>query len=99
MNASSPHSERRCNTLSLLHPTGTAYVLMFLPPYAPNLNLIERLWKYFKKNVLYNHYFETFDEFKQACTHFFDNLDEHHAPLRTLLTEKFQIIEGKVGYS
>lgn len=73
--------------------------LMFLPPYAPNLNLIERLWKYFKKNVLYNHYFETFDEFKLACTNFFDNLDEHHTSLRSLLTEKFQIIEGKAGYS
>ena len=28
--------------------------LLFLPPYAPNLNLIERLWKFVKKDVLYS---------------------------------------------
>ena len=73
--------------------------LMFLPPYAPNLNLIERFWKYFKKNILYNHYYETFEAFKKACTHFFENIQEHQTPLHSLLTENFQIIEGKVGYS
>ncbi|MFB1490401.1 MAG: transposase [Thiocapsa sp. C3-sup] len=30
--------------------------LVFLPPYAPNLNPIERLWKLLKKTTLYNHY-------------------------------------------
>jgi len=44
--------------------------LVFLPPYAPNLNLIERFWKFFKKTVL----------------------DQHHASLRSLLTDRFQII-------
>jgi len=73
--------------------------LMFLPPYAPNLNLIERYWKYFKKNVLYNHYYATFKEFKQACTGFFENPDEHYSSLRSLLAENFQIIDGKMGYS
>ncbi len=32
--------------------------LIFLPPYAPNLNLIERLWKFLKKKVLYNRHYE-----------------------------------------
>ena len=73
--------------------------LMFLPPYAPNLNLIERYWKYFKKNVLYDSYYETFKEFKQACTDFFENTEEHLPSLRSLLTENFQIIDGKMGYS
>lgn len=73
--------------------------LMFLPPYAPNLNLIERLWKFFKKNILYNRYYETFDAFKKACTDFFENLEEHQEPLHSLLTENFQIIESEVGYS
>lgn len=73
--------------------------LMFLPPYAPNLNLIERYWKYFKKNILYNRYYETFKEFKQACEDFFANPDEHRPSLRSLLTENFQIINGQMGYS
>jgi transposase len=66
--------------------------LVFLPPYAPNLNLIERFWKFFKKNVLYGRYYETFGQFKTACDDFFTGLDQHHASLRSLLTDRFQII-------
>jgi len=73
--------------------------LLFLPAYAPNLNVIERYWKYFKKIILYNRYYETFKEFKQACEHFFENTDSHLPALRTLLAENFQIIDGKTGYS
>ena len=73
--------------------------LMFLQPYAPNLNLIERYWKFFKKIVLYSSYYKTFQKFKQACENFFENTEEHLSFLRTLLTENFQIIDGRVGYS
>jgi len=73
--------------------------LMFLPAYAPNLNLIERYWKYFKKTILYNHYYESFKEFKQACENFFENTDKHVSSLRSLLAENLQIIDGKMGYS
>lgn len=78
---------------------GSRIDLMFLPPYAPNLNLIERYWKYFKKIILYNRYYATFQEFKQACQDFFANPDEHRPALRSLLAENFQIIDGKMGYS
>lgn len=40
--------------------------ILFLPPYSPNLNLIERLWKFIKKKRLYNRYHETFCHFKEA---------------------------------
>lgn len=63
-----------------------------LPAYSPNLNLIERFWKFFKRQVLYNQYYETFALFKQACQAFFANLDQHVPDLRRLMTEKFQII-------
>jgi len=66
--------------------------LVFLPPYAPNLNLIERFWKFFKKTILYERYYETFCQFKTACDNFFAGLDQHHASLRPLLTDRFQII-------
>lgn len=46
--------------------------LVFLPPYSPNLNLIERYWKFFKKKVLYNKYYPTFNEFNEACTGFLE---------------------------
>ena len=66
--------------------------LKFLPPYAPNLNLIERFWKFFKGKVLYDHYYATFAEYKKACRRFFANLGDYAQQLRTLLTENFEII-------
>jgi transposase len=39
---------------------------LFLPPYSPNLNLIERLWRFLKKIVLYNLQYELFADFKAA---------------------------------
>ncbi|MBN2733088.1 MAG: IS630 family transposase [Balneolaceae bacterium] len=53
------------------HVEGTKFKLIFLPPYSPNLNLIERYWKFFKKKVLNNQYYETFTEFQRACENFF----------------------------
>ena len=69
-----------------------AIELLFLPPYSPNLNIIERLWKYFNKIVLYNKYFETFEAFTKACKKFFQNMKPHKVALRTLLTENFEIV-------
>jgi transposase len=66
--------------------------LLFLPPYSPNLNLIERLWKYFRKIVLYNKYYETFDDFQKACKSFFRRSKRYKDDLSSLLTENFQII-------
>jgi transposase len=66
--------------------------MVALPPYCPNLNLIERFWKFFKRQVLYNRYYETFDQFKRACKGFFADLEKFAPRLRTLLTERFQII-------
>jgi len=40
--------------------------LLFLPSYYPNLNLIERLWKFVKKNALNNRYYSDFKEFKEV---------------------------------
>jgi len=65
--------------------------LIFLPPYAPNLNLIERYWKYFKKKVTYNKYYEEFDDFKNSCASFFEDIKNYENELRSLLTENFQI--------
>jgi len=65
--------------------------LLYLPPYSPNLNVIERYWKFFKKIVLNNRYYETFEEFKQACKSFFRKRKKYLPELETLLTEKFHI--------
>jgi len=70
---------------------GTKIKLIFLPPYSPNLNLIERYWKFFKKKVLNNRYYETFDEFKLACQSFFQRRKKYLSELQRLLTENFHI--------
>ena len=70
---------------------GTKIKLIFLPPYSPNLNLIERYWKFFKKTVMNNHYYETFEEFKQACKRFFRTRKKYLPELQSLLTENFHI--------
>lgn len=64
----------------------------FLPPYSPNLNLIERLWRLFHQKTLYNHYYETFPDFKQSVLGFFDNLHKYKKEMRTLLTDSFQLV-------
>ena len=73
--------------------------IIFLPSYSPNLNLIERLWKFFHKTVQYNQYYSTFDRFKEVSLNFFANLRDHHQALRSLLTENFQIIGLNVSQS
>jgi transposase len=68
--------------------------LVFLPPYSPNLNVIERLWKFFKKNITYNTYYEKFAVFREYCLRFFKNLGKYRAELETLMTDKFQLIQA-----
>ena len=68
--------------------------LRYLPPYAPNLNLIERLWKFFKKKIIKNKYYPSFQSFYQAIDNFFKNFSDYEKELRTLLTLKFQIIKA-----
>lgn len=68
--------------------------LLFLPPYSPNLNLIERLWKYTKKMCLYNRYYADFTAFSGAITGFLNSLPLQYAnDLDTLLTLNFQTFE------
>jgi hypothetical protein len=49
-------------------------------------------WKFFKRQVLYNGYYETFADYKAACKQCFADLDAHAAQLRSLLTDNVEII-------
>jgi transposase len=65
--------------------------LLFLPPYSPNLNLIERLWKLVKKKVLYNHFYSDFQLFCGAITQCLNKTHtEYRDQLETLLRPNFQ---------
>lgn len=70
--------------------------LHFLPPYSPNLNPIERLWKFMNENVLYNQYYEKFVQFKDAVLGFLEGLCSQCTELRIALesrvTDNFRAI-------
>jgi transposase len=69
-------------------------VVIHLPPYSPNLNLIERLWRLLRDKVLVNTYYPAFKDFKQNVLGFLDTCDtDYPDELRTLLTAPCQIIE------
>jgi len=61
--------------------------LVFLPTYSPKLNLIERLWGFFKKTVLHNTYYEKYSKFKEACTNFFKEQDKYLDAISDLMGE------------
>ncbi len=69
--------------------------LLFLPPYSPNLNLIEPLWRFVRKECLYSTYYEHFDAFKHAITQcLVETMGRHQAALSRLLTLEFQRFES-----
>src|SRR5205085_10427534 len=68
--------------------------LMDLPSYSPNLNLIERLWKFIRRRALYGRYHPTFADFQAAIQETLDGLPTIHAEqLKTLMTLNFQRFE------
>jgi len=68
--------------------------LLYLPPYSPNLNLIERVWRLVKSQCLRNRYDETFSHFVGAIDDFIDSLSGPNRPhLKTLVTENFHLLE------
>ena len=65
--------------------------LLYLTAYSPNLNLIERLWKFVKKQCLYSIYYADFTAFKNAITDCLDQCQTtHKQELSSLLTWRFQ---------
>jgi len=65
--------------------------VLFLPSYSPNLNLMERLWKFFNEKVRCNKYFEKFSDFVLAAKGFFRCRTKFKALLRMRLSENFQL--------
>jgi transposase len=66
--------------------------LVPLPAYSPNLNLIERLWKFLRKKAL-SRWHMTFEAMQGAVADVLDHLGEYRDELSTLMTERFAIVE------
>ena len=66
--------------------------LEFLPSYAPNLNLIERLWRFAKQKLVRNNYYEKYKTFRAAVFQFLNNVHKYYHELTTLMVENFEIV-------
>ena len=69
--------------------------LLFLPSYSPNLNLIERLWKFTKKAVLNSRHQQCFDDFRREIDKCLNELTTtHRSRIESLMTLNFQTFEN-----
>ena len=66
---------------------------MYLPPYSPNLNPIERLWKFMKKKVMANTYYPDVKTFQQELMLFLRGIRKHRKELSTLITDNFHLVK------
>lgn len=70
--------------------------LHYLPPYSPNLNPIERLWKIMHEKVSYNKYYEHFSDFREATLHFFRHIGKKKKLLKSRITDNFHILHSPI---
>jgi transposase len=72
--------------------------VLFLPPYSPHLNIIDRLWKFTKKQILYAKYYDAPDKFHAAIKTFLKNINKKHTcELQSLLTLNFQFFDKNIA--
>jgi transposase len=84
---------RRCEPVRLL-AAELRIELLYLPSYSPNLNLIERLWKFVKKDVLTCRYYGDFARFKAAIIDCLEQVEgKHREAIASLLSLKFQTFD------
>jgi len=70
--------------------------LLFLPSYSPNLNLIERLWKYVKKDCLNSKYYETFANFQNAIADCLARINsDGKRDMNSLISRNFQLFDNQ----
>lgn len=72
--------------------------LIHLPTYSPNLNLIERLWKFMRKKVINTSYYPKFKDFKENILSFFQNIDQHKEELKVFIGNDFKINYPKTTF-
>ena len=81
---------QKCRVVTLL-AAALHIELLYLPSYSPHLNLIERLWRFVRKQCLYSKYYENFDDFKTAIETCIEQTNTtHKEALKTLLSLNFQ---------
>ncbi len=70
--------------------------LHYLPPYSPNLNPIERLWKIMHEYVTYNRYYEKFNDFQIATLDFLKTIGRKKRLLRSRINDNFNLLQSPI---
>ena len=71
--------------------------LVFIPPYSPNLNLIERLWK-FTKSKLRSRYYSKFNVFQETIDSIVDSTHTFYKDaINQLIGEKIQLFDDLIA--
>jgi len=92
-------SYQRCKAVKN-YAQGLNIELIFLPTYSPNLNLIERFWKYVKSEVLNAAYHSTFQEFKDVIDNCIWQADKANiSKMNSLITDKVQLFDHILSHN
>ena len=84
---------QKCEAVRSL-AAGLGITLQYIPPYSPNLNLIERLWK-FVKGELRTKYYDDFSDFKNRIDSIIDSTTKENLPkVKKLIGDKIQLFDG-----
>jgi transposase len=68
--------------------------ILYLPAYSPNLNLIERLWKFMRKKVMNNKFYEKFALFKKTLLEFFENSEKYRDELASFIGQRLHLFKN-----
>ena len=89
------HVALRCagyNGVDIDAATELGVTVTRVPAYSPNVNLIERMWKFLRAKAL-SRWHKTFEDMQAAVSEVLDHLEDYGGELRTLMTETFHIID------
>jgi transposase len=84
----------KCEEVATFLATQDKIKMCYLPPYSPNLNLIERLWKVMHEQVINLKYYDVLPKFKKAINDFFDNIAQYKQILKNRITFNFQTFDN-----
>ena len=71
--------------------------LIFLPPYSPNLSLIERVWRFLRKKIIKTIYYESFSIFRTEILSFLDNINQCRQELSKFIGTKLHLLPAYSG--
>ena len=81
----------KCKAITQWLESQTKIQLWYLPPYSPNLNFIERLWKIMRNHTIHTHFYASFSDFKEAIWSFFQHIASLKDTLKQTIGTKMQL--------